>query len=286
MIRARQLLSLLALGTLTLAGCAADTGDEDPALDDGAEALTTDPAYAEGQRHSQLTPAIVASLREVLAGGSADPHAFMKVGDSITESTSFLDCLDRTSLTSGAAAGLEATRTWFDGSWSRRSKSATFGWHTSQPTSGAPSPIDVEVDAMNPSFAVVMLGTNDNYVGTDRTYRINLTRVVDTLLGKHVVPILSTIPFSGKPGMDASVPRMNAIVRNIAASKKVPLMDFHLSLERLRGHGISSDTIHPNVAPHGACDFSTAGLGYGYNVRTLLALEALGRVKDAVLEVE
>ena len=138
-----------------------------------------------------------------------------------------------------------------------------------------------EIGVMHPTFAIVMLGTNDDYLPG---YRIQLGRVIDTLLAHDVVPIMSTIPYSLTPSLDARIPAMNDVVRGIASSRKVPLMDFHGALDEIPRHGISSDKTHPNKAPNGACDFSTTGMQYGYNQRNKLALEALARVKHYVLD--
>lgn len=271
-----------------LAACASESSDE--GADDSAAAITAapDPAYPTNALHSTLTPAIVASLKSVLVQTHGDTHKFIKVGDSITFSTSFLDCLG----SSTVSADLEPTREYFESSWDRATKAAVVGWHTTQPITGSPSPVDTEIAAMNPAFAVVMLGTNDNDPSQVTTacanggtcaYRTNLEKVVDTLLGKKIIPLISTIPpRENSASADARVPLMNSVVRLVAAERKIPLMDFHLALENLPGKGIGPDGIHPNAAAN-ACDFSASGLQHGYNVRNHLVLEALDEVRAALL---
>ena len=286
----RTLGTLVVCAVASLAtGCASETGDAEDGAEATDDALTIDPAYAAGKRHSDLTPAVVANLTEILARGSGDVHRLMKIGDSITYSSSFLDCLNDRALT-GDMAKYEPTRAHFDnGSWERRSKSTTIGWHTWQPLGGMTGvpgpdvPAAVELREMNAKFAVVMLGTNDDYLPT---YKKQLGRLVDWLTARGVVPVLSTIPPSLHASADARIPGMNEVVRGIASTRKVPLMDFHLALEDLPRHGISSDGTHPNAAPGGACDFSRAGLAYGYNARNKLAIEAIDRVKRVLLDGE
>ncbi|HEU5056672.1 MAG TPA: hypothetical protein VFU21_09095, partial [Kofleriaceae bacterium] len=48
-------------------------------------------------------------------------------------------------------------------------------------------------------------------------------------------------------------------------------------------HGLAADGVHPNAFPGGACVLTGDGLEHGYNVRNLLALEALDRARRAVL---
>lgn len=258
-----------------------ETADDSHAL----EEYEAPAAYAEGRRHSDLTPAIVKGLRAVHARGQGNDEAFMKVGDSITFSTDFLRCFANTPV-AGAEADLEETRTFFTAaSWARQSLASTVGWHTYQPYAGNPSPIAREIDVMRPAFAVVMLGTNDVYEGTQPSYEANLTKVVKTLTDRGVIPILSTIPPFRDRAQNAVVPSMNKVVRKVAATAGVPLMDFHLALAGLPASGLSSDGVHPFAARTGACDFSSAiAMNAGYNQRNLLALEALDRVRRAVLE--
>lgn len=275
----------LAISSVVLVACAVENAEDDGDTSSAEAVSTSDPAYPTNAVHSTLTPAIVSKLKTVLAGAETprDTHRFIKVGDSITFSTSFLDCL---ATKSAPSTELESTRTYFEGSWDRVTKSAVVGWHTLQPITGSPSPLDTEVSAMNPAFAVVMLGTNDNDPSQlGGAYRANLEKVVDTLLEKNIVPLLSTIPPRGNSASaDARVPAMNAIVRFVAAERQIPLMDFHLALQGLPGKGLGPDGIHPNAASTGACDFSEKGLTHGYNVRNELVLEALDQVRTALLD--
>lgn len=272
-----------------LAACAAPIEEPDGDVGEGDEAFTkaataTLPsAYAPGQLHSELTEDVVENLRAIRSRGRGDDDAFVKVGDSITFSTSFLRCLGSEQVDD---ADLEETRTFFRrASWERQSLASTVGWHTSQPIAGNPSPLDREVAAMRPAFAVVMLGTNDTYAGSAPTFARNLARVVSALTSRGIVPILSTIPHRASASANAVVPAMNLAVRKVAAEAKVPLVDFHFALDDVPGNGLSRDGVHPFAAGRSACDFSSAGLRGGYNVRNQVTLQALDRVRRAVLAV-
>jgi hypothetical protein len=240
--------------------------------------------YAEGKLLSDLSPEIVTSLRAIHAHSQGQDRRFIRVGDSITKSRDFLVCLASTPLV-GDLQPLEATRTFFDeAAWTRDSVASKVGWHTWEPYTGDPSPLATEIAAMTPAFAVVMLGTNDVYEGTEPTYEQHLTQLVGLLVAQGIIPVLSTIPPLRNASQDAVVPTMNQIVRKVAATAKIPLMDFHLALEPLPSHGIGADGIHPVAAPTGACDFSAQGLLAGYNQRNLLALRALDRLRLAILD--
>jgi hypothetical protein len=74
----------------------------------------------------------------------------------------------------------------------------------------------------------------------------------------------------------------------VAQARQVPFVDLHRELMPLPRHGLGPDGVHPAAyqtdAGYRACDFTAAGLQYGYNVRNLLTLQALARLKDAVLD--
>ncbi len=298
-MRTRVLLSLL-----LLAGCVPAADDaEDAALD--AE-LTDEsaPVYPHDRAHSPLTPEIVSGLRRIVAAGGHRDRVFAKIGDSITVSSSFAQCfVQRPVLLSPEIAptaeddqaALEAARQLFAStiiggatSFNRTSLAATVGWSAARAIQGTPdSPIDREVTAIDPAFAIVMLGTNDTYAGSTAQYRRAMTKIVDRLLARNVVPILSTIPPRLDPKYDALVPGMNSVVRTIAEQKRVPLMDLWLRLRDVPGYGLdpggSPPGVHPNVRGDG-CDFGELGLTRGYNQRNLLLIEALDRMKRFVLD--
>lgn len=285
-MRPRLLVALAALASLLASACAVTPSDDADSEESESDLSTfvPPPAYAEGKLLSDLTPEIVTRLRDIHAASGFDDHELLKVGDSITFAPEFLGCFATTPVT-GANAELEPTRQWFSArSWSRQSRASKVGWHTWQPYSGSPSPLDGEIADMRPAFAVVMLGTNDTYEGTQPSYERNLKRLVSALVDRGIVPVLSTIPPLRNAVQDAVVPKMNLIVRKVAAAARVPLMDFHLALEDVPRHGISGDGIHPFAARTGACDFEGAAMDAGYNQRNLLALRALDRVRRAVLD--
>ena len=53
-----------------------------------------------------------------------------------------------------------------------------------------PSPLEREIAATRPGFAVVMLGTNETYAQGIYPFARNLLATVDALLGHGVVPVL------------------------------------------------------------------------------------------------
>lgn len=266
---------------------AATTGDA--GLTDAAVPPSGPVLYAQGRRHSPITAAVAARIAAIPRSSSVR-NVFAKVGDSITAMPSFATCFDHDYTLAGHAA-LEPTRAYFatgnaagSSPYGRTSSAATGGWQTSDVLAGAPCPLQQEETALSPASAFVLLGTNDNRYGRSPiTFGQDLWTIIDDTIADGTIPIMSTIPpVNGDPGTDSRVPLFNLIVRAIAQGRQVPLVDLHDELVPLANRGISSDGLHPSTGPTSTCDLTSAGLQYGFNVRNLISLEALDRVRAAL----
>lgn len=253
--------------------------------------------YPAAQRHSPLTPDLVARLRAISARGpglAAD--VFAKVGDSITVSTSFMACFASTSAVDlGGREHLRPTLDLYRGGtigstdpYRRVSLAATVGWSASAALAGSPSPLTRELEAARPLAATIMFGTNDIQSRDIFRYGANLLDLADQAIARGVIPIFSTVPpRDDNPDADLWVPRYNAVALGVAQSRAVPLVDLHGALLPLPSHGLAGDHLHPNTystsAGFRACALTPAGLRFGYNNRNLLTLEALHRVAEVTL---
>lgn len=253
------------------------------------------PRYAFDRVHSALTPSIVQGLRKIAARDAAlRPDVFAKVGDSITFSDDSYRCLAKPNRNLAEHSALAPVIARFAGKpaygtnpYSRDSLTAQIGWSAWQVLSGDPPPLAKELKAIQPRIALVQFGTNDIEIGAIYHFADQLWNIVDYLVERGVVPVLFTIP-PRKDKASAAVwaPRYNTVIRGVAQARRVPLVDYHLALRALPGGGMARDGIHPTTF-HGArgrdaCDFSKDGLRHGYNLRNLLAVQALERV-DAAL---
>jgi hypothetical protein len=256
---------------------------------------------------------VVAVYRDGLRRGNR-PDVFAKVGDSITESGSFLQDIGCGQAQLGSRLGLAATIAFFRrvrfpdsytsawcgvaNSFTRASTTAVTGWDAGVPLTrftdrraGCAAPFDrplrCELRLLRPAFALVMYGTNDVERSGVGTFRARLRRVVDTTLAAGTVPVLSTIP----PRHDrfaARVPAFNAAIAALAATERVPLWNYARALaapETLHS-GLSDDGIHPSAfSGDQAAVLTGPALGYGYNVRNLTALQVLAALRSAVRPV-
>lgn len=286
---------------------AAPDGAVDARVDDtgvpvGDAAGPEGPAiYVAGRDHSPLTPAVVARLRRLRdAHPEMADDVFAKVGASATVSRSFLHCFggDPARIDLDGRDGLWATIDHFRAGdaggvdpFRRESEAAVVGWSARSVLAGAPSALDREIDALAPRFAVVMYGTNDIQRRDIDGYAGDMLTLVDRLLARGVIPILTSImPRDDDPEADRLVPSYNAVVRGVAEARQVPFVDFHRNLVPLPDHGLSSDRLHPSTyRPGGAprpCVFTPDGLRHGYNIRNLLTIQALDRLARVLLDDE
>ncbi|MDP2274188.1 MAG: SGNH/GDSL hydrolase family protein [Archangium sp.] len=267
------------------AGLEADAGVDAGVVDAGFSVIR----YPSGRTQSPLTSEVAAHLRSIAAlAPSKNGAAFSKIGDSNTVNTSYLSCFAGPNVDLAGRSTLQPALDHFRStqSFDRTSLSATVGWSAFSPLTGAPSPLQQEIDAAQPRYATVMFGTNDVGFTDTHSFGRNLFTLIDTLSMQGVVPILSAIPSrDDNPTLDAWVPRYNLVARGIAQARRVPFIDLHREWLTVPAHGLGSDGVHLNVYVLGAvrpCVLNAAGLAFGHNVRNLHTLEGLSRAWDAV----
>jgi hypothetical protein len=292
-----------------------------------AAALLAGTARAAGVGERPVIPDLQGAVgdhaREIAGRGAELGNrrdVFAKVGDSITESGSFLSDLACDEPAWGDWRDLRPTlrffgRRTFPGGWtdvwcgnansfSRASLTAVTGWDASNALGtlddppaacdGALAhPLDCEYHLLRPSVALIMYGTNDLERFGVSTFRANLAEIVRRSVHAGVIPVLSTIPPRLDSGeLNSRVDEFNRRSAGVAASHDVPLWNYWRSLEGpdMVHHGISDDGVHPNL--YGGCteplgcrafDFTGEALRYGYNQRNLGALRVLRRVRRAAL---
>ncbi len=281
------------------------------------------PALYKGDRtQSPLTAEVVAHLREIARRGAGlSPAVFMKVGDSLSigfngwAGGSFLSCVDPPS--PGAPGGLDLARDGLDSlaptvaffreqaiagaSPFRRASAATrVGVSAGWALAGAPSPLEMELRAARPQLAFVLYGTND--VGLGRAsapsapadqaarYERELRAIVDKLLSRGVIPVLTTPPpREDRPEYARAMPALDGVVRAVAQGRQIPMIDLYRELAALPPpHGLGHDGVHLScTAGNRCCAFDPSSLEHhGVNVRNLITLHALDRLRRALTSSE
>ena len=245
---------------------------------------------------SPMSPNVIHNLREIVTSTDGlQPNVFMKVGASSTVSNANLFCFAGDDVELDTYADLEPTIDFFLGGdaagttpFDRASLAAKVGMSAGWVLEGFPSPLESEIQAIQPRFAFVHYGTNDKGLGA--TYASALWKFGDrmmelsgVLIERGIVPILLTIAARGdKPDANRWVATYNAVIRAIAQGLQIPLLDLHFALKTLDGFGLSGDGIHLNTykknGSNRPCVFTSEALGYGMNMRnvsSLIALDAL-----------
>jgi|GEM_PF-360405 len=261
---------------------------------------STGPAvYTKGEIQSPITSSLAQHLRDIAdTAPNLDDHVFMKIGASGTVSSGFLTCFSGSNIDWTAAPdGLPTTRDHFlqgdaagDDPFSRKTLAAKVGMSTGWAISGDPSPMEEEFDLLQPRFALIAYGTNDMQLGTTFQSAMwgfgdKLQTLIDTLIGWGVVPILQTNGARlDNAEADRFVDSYNAIIRAIAQSRQIPLMDLWTAMSQVPGWGKSGDGLHLNTYSGGGCIFTEEALDYGYNTRNMATLEGLHRAKLAVVD--
>ena len=238
------------------------------------------------------------------AGAAAGQRAdvFAKLGDSITESGSFLMDIGHGWHELGPwAPRLEPVVRYFSrhhisetgegNSFTRQSRAAEAGWTTNTLLhEGDNSRLEQELTQTRPAFAILMIGTNDSERSNVETYTRQLNEIVRRVLAHNVVLVLSTIPdHLGTPEAGALGRQLNEVVRRVAFEQHLPLIDLWASLQGLPHQGINEDNVHPSIYmgaagnnPSGGV-FTDRALMFGYNMRnltTLLMFERLMQLLD------
>ncbi|MDP3153454.1 MAG: GDSL-type esterase/lipase family protein [Archangium sp.] len=265
--------------------------------------------YTADRTQSPIDDAVALRLRAIAARGTGRGTVFSKVGDSISTNGpgiaggNFLNCFDgpiegtvswETNVRLGSYSALAPTIMHFrttligsDDSWTRPSLATRVSMTARWPITGTPTPLEQELAAANPRYAVVMYGSNDiGYVGAPYTlaegaeyFENNMRTITDRLIAAGVIPLLTTMP----PDAAAFrlVPVYAGVVRGIAQGRQIPLIDYNRELLALGPpYGLASDGTHPTCAAYNTCCwFDAVSLSrHGYNVRNLITLQALDRM--------
>src|SRR6185295_10384259 len=166
----------------------------------------------------------LARIASQSSGAPATERVFGKVGDSMTATSSFLACFDAAP-DLGSHSALAGTLAYFRAGnaagatpFGRVSAAATGGWTTADVLTGAPAPLDRELAAITPRYAVMLLGTNDVRFGRSvDAFGADLWTIVDRARAHGVIPVLSTMPaMHGDPDSNARIPLFNRVIRAIA----------------------------------------------------------------------
>lgn len=227
------------------------------------------------------------NVRRIYARGQSfgrNPNAFSKVGDSTMLWPLFMVHFDWGNYRLGDFATAQRTIDRFRGSFARESLAVRKGMHSwgeFDPAQAEPTvcregegPLACELRVHNPSFALIRLGANDSL--TPEQFEPAMRRILDTCIAGGIVPILGTKPDHYEGPQNT----INQMIRQMAASYRIPLWDFDLVAETIPGRGLQPDGLH--LADGGSDDFTLpSSFTFIGPVADLSALLSLDVVSEA-----
>ncbi len=275
--------------TLTPSPSLNSEGGETPLPTAATSTTATSPSQSPASwKDLPVVPALSAHARDVYQVGVVkgnNPHAFAKVGDCETDTDWFLEDFDKgvSYYSLGPYQPLQATIDFFKGSFGRKSLAARRGfnaaalltsfWADPAQCKADESPLACEYRILRPSFALVMLGTND--VPRKDAFEENLRKVIEFSLDQSVLPVLATTADNLEG--DESI---NATIARLAQEYDLPLWNFWAAVQPLPGHGLVEDGAHLTPAPNRFDD--PVAMKSAWPWRNLTALQVLQAVWQGV----
>jgi hypothetical protein len=261
--------------------------------------------YRHDEISSPLTDSVADAMRAIAArDGTLTDDVFMKVGASGTVNSHFMSCFAASMQYTVDLDGrdeLQSSLDFFRGGdaagdtpFDRVTLAAEVGRTASWVVSGSPSPLEQEISAITPRFALVNYGTNDMQQGVTHRSALfpfydNFNALLDELETQGIVPIVTGLnPRSDSTVAARWVPSYDVVTRGIAEARQLPYISLYNAMVGLPSMGLISDGIHGNAYQdpnEGSqpCWFSSGPLQFNYNSRNLLTLQALDGVRDLVL---
>jgi GDSL-like Lipase/Acylhydrolase family len=250
-------------------------------------------------------PVWIEPMKAVHARFTGTPGTLAMLGDSITVTMAFWAPLQgepRNMPDDMKAAHVLAKNYLKPDCWAKW-KGPAYGSEGGMTIRWAHEKIDKWLEALNPEAAVIMFGTND-LRGLDRKeYERKTGEVVDKCLKNGTVVILTTPP--PRSGLLDKAKDFADAVRQVAADRKVPLIDYQAEILKRRPDDwdgalpkfkdvkageyevptlIARDGVHPSY-PKAHQDYSADSLSKsGYSLRNYLTVIAYADVVRHVLK--
>jgi hypothetical protein len=229
-------------------------------------------------------PVVSERTRKLYERGRAsgnDQHAFSKIGDGEISTAWFFTAFDlgEDNYDLGPYQNLLSVIEYFDGSFGRMGTAARRGFNTNlildssasdmNLCESSESPLSCELRLHRPAFAILSLGTNQ--VWRRDEFAAGMRQILDVLLSKNIVPILST-----KGDNLEGDHSINRTIACLAQEYDVPLWNFWSAIQPLPNRGLQPDLEH---LTYGINDFDDVNaMQSAWTLRNLTALQTLDAV--------
>lgn len=215
-----------------------------------------------------------------------NPHAFSKLGDSVSLTSHYLARFAQGRYNLGIYEGLQPTVDFYRRSFDRFGVAVRIGLHAwtayrpgiadAEKCRPEEHMVECEFRLHNPSVLLVRLGTND--IAPGDAFERAMRYTIEYAMQNGVIPVLGT-----KADRFEGDNRHNETLRALAAEYHVPLWDFDLVAGTLPDHGLGGDAVH--LTMYGANDYSDpATLQFGYPLSDLTGLIVLDQIRRTITE--
>lgn len=251
-------------------------------------------------------PAWAEPMKKVHAKFTGKPGTLALFGDSITMTKAFWSPLAYApkNLADPLGTNLGLVKKYMiDDCWSKW-RGTEYGSESGKTMRWAEENVDTWLKKLNPEVVVLLFGTNDLNGIEAKEYDTRSRAVIEKCLKNGSVVILTTIPPRAK--MEKKAAEFAEVSRKIAADLKLPLIDYHAEILKLRPEDwngglpqfkddtakdgyqaptlIAGDGVHPSN-PSKFQDYSAESLKKnGYQLRSVLTLNAYAEVIRSVLK--
>lgn len=251
---------------------------------------TISPSY-ENWKELPVLPDVSSRVREIYQHGLSlgkNPNAFAKVGDCGSSISWFLGPFDQgpAHYSLGDYEYLQYLVDHFAGSFGRQSVAAQNGftatsvfapvWSDQAQCHPFEAPLACEYRVMKPSFAFIMLGTNDRW-HLD-SFEEDMRQIIEYSIDQGVVPIIGTKADNFEE--DESI---NQTIVRLALEYEIPLWNYWLAVQSLPNQGLEKDGVHLTWGPVYFDD--PENLKLAWPVRNLTAMQALDLVWKSVADI-
>ncbi len=238
-----------------------------------------------------MPPNVRDNVRRIFLEGrqlGRNPHAFSKLGDSVTLTDHYLTRFDSGHYTLGPFEYLQPAIDYYQGSFARFGVAARVGlhawsifdplWANKDWCLANEDMVSCEIRLHNPSVLLIKIGSNDS--GDVSVFEEKMRLLLAYAIENGVVPVLATKAdrFEGPDD------RNNRVIRQLANEYALPLWDYDRIAGTLPRRGLSGDDVHMTMAD--ADDYTKPEtFERGYPVSDLTALMTLYEIMQEVTAV-
>lgn len=259
-----------------------------------------------------LVPAVTNNARLIFQAGQAlgnRANVFTSAGDCFTDHLGFLRPFGTGQYHLGPHGHLQPTIEYFSASpyegvpnsWANHSLASEIGytcgsildssWSNPQLCEPNESPLLCEVRLTRPALAIIQFGNVDIQVYEAQYFNQDMRTVVQSLIDRGVVPMLSTFVVAPSYRDYEKSLLFNQIVVQIAQDYDLPLINFWRAAQGVRDYGVTPDGYHPsddwgNLAGQTGTmvpALSLEGVNSGISMRNLLVLQTLDEMRRNLL---